>query len=1200
MPPRRRDVRANANAAVGGDFVGVVEVKMSSTLREQVEDAIKKTHTARSGYSATGQPLVLLPDDHQQTFNSLKDLGFNRRQILRTLKALSEPSPLTASLLASSSTSFDAAISHLLLCVPECDLPPQFLGRGAGESFVQAVYKGTEDLKTRWLMERAVKQAGYPEHIVRQAVSSMVTGVSPNWDTLLEDLGQRLIGEDKIQRFDTSDTSFDVEERDSCRQSEMAVLESLYPSMTVTEVDPETSGTSCITSINIPVPNTPLTFHIVLSNTHSYPLSKYSPPMYVSTDNSDSASKVPPYVRLHVLSTVLTSPLLKERDVGDGVGLISAGIIEAEWEIIQREGPPDVADVLNRLLQTRLDPGSSVARDTTSVPNLKKVTPRKGGHGVADDRTNAEIIRDLQKARESEKFQLLLQQRIKLPAWNAKEAFMKAYKTHRVVVCVGETGSGKTTQVPQYILDDYLTEAQTQSNDPKSLARMQIIVTQPRRVAAISVASRVSSERGEDGSVAYTIRGESTATRRTKLLFCTTGVVLRRLTVGDKLDGVKVIVVDEVHERSVDSDFLLLELREILKINYNIKVVLMSATINQKTFLDYFGGAALVTIPGRTFPVQDSYLEEIITHISYSPAPIKPVQKKTEEQLRAFRQIYEAQGLGPEKVRAIEYLVRGERIDYQLVAATVTYIVNNKGPGAILIFMPGVQEIKQCVDSLKASPAGKSAEIFPLHANLSSDEQRAVFRTTSKRKIVVSTNVAETSITIDDVVYVIDTGKVKETSYDPETGLSRLEETWVTQAAARQRRGRAGRTRPGECYKLYTKKQEQEMGEFPIPEILRVPLESLSLSVKAVRETEDVKLFLGKAIDPPPVAAMEKAWSVLQELGAVDQEDKLTALGRYMSLLPVDLRLGKMLILGSIFDCLDPILTVSACLSSKPLFVTPADKREESLRARARFSTGNGDLLTDVHAYDMASAQGKGQALRVFCEDNFISFTTVRDITSLREDLRSALLSAGISSHNKTLSTPPHPALLQSIIMAGLYPRIARVTLPSSAIKFDKIQGGTVQRAQEAKEFKIFDLESSGERDNGRQRVFLHPTSVLFGQDKWKEPFLCYFRKAVTSKPFLRDATEVPIYAVLLFGGPITVNHIAGGLAINAPGGSSRIHMKAWPRIGVLVKQLRKLLDEELAETLETSSLETFRTGNPLLEAILALLTKEEFAAQRI
>ncbi|KIJ54301.1 hypothetical protein M422DRAFT_25225 [Sphaerobolus stellatus SS14] len=1169
------------SSAVGSEFAGAIEVKMGSSLREFVEEVIRKTHEARTpGHKDSERKIP--EDSHSEISRSLMLLNFKPTQISRTLKALSTPSPLTSSLLTSCPTPLDAAISHLLLSLPECDLPPRFLIKGAGESFVQSAHKGSENLKTRWLIERAVKEAGYPEHIARKAANNISNDETPpTWAELLDSLNKMLLGLEAFDDEMMSDSEFDRKDRDFHRTSEIGALESVYPSVTAnTAQEPVV-----VVYINIPVPDTPLVLHMVLPDSHPYPLSTRPPPMYVSSlDNT-----VAPYVRLHLLSTVLNASL--DRGEGEGVGLIATGILEEEWANIQTNGPPDVADVLRPLI------GSKVQEIFEDVPTSRptRTKQRNGGGSPVDDRTDTQILADWEKTKGSQEYVSLLPVRQNLPAWKSKTEFLNALQKSRVVVCVGETGSGKTTQIPQYILDNYLDDFKSSSGRKSNiLQNMQIIVTQPRRVAATSVAARVSSERGSDGSVAYTIRGESTANRRTKLLFCTTGVVLRRLTVGDGLKGVNIIIVDEVHERSVDSDFLLLELLELLKRNKELKVVLMSATINQETFLEYFKDASpsLVTIPGRTHPVKDIHLEHIIPHINFNPSPSKPVTKQTEAQLRAFRQIYESQGLDQSSVRAIETVVRSERIDYQLITAVVSYIAANKGEGAILIFLPGVQEITRCIDSLKSSSIASSANIFPLHANLSSNEQKAVFRNTPKRKIVVSTNVAETSITIDDVVYVIDTGKVKETSYDPETGLSALTETWVTKAAARQRRGRAGRVKPGECYKLYTVKQEQEtMGDFPVPEILRVPLESLSLAVKSVREDEDVKLFLLKAIDPPPVAAMEKAWSVLEELGAVTPDGKLTALGRYLSLLPVDLRLGKMLILASIFDCLEPILTIAAILSSKPLFISPIDKRDEASKARSKFAFANSDLLTDMHAYDECI---NAPRLRSFCEENFISYTAVRDISSLREDFFSALRSAGFSQSLRSSSSSPHPALLQSIIMAGLYPRIARITLPSSAIKFDKFQGGTVQRAQNAKEYKLFDLDNVDNTGRG-SRVFLHPSSVLFGQDKWKEHFVCYFRKAITSKPFLRDATEVPLFAVLLFGGPISVNYVGGGLTIGAPNGSKRIQMKAWPRIGVLANQLRQLLDEQLSQALETASFDVFKRGNSVLEAMMALLTRGEF-----
>lgn len=426
-------------------------------------------------------------------------------------------------------------------------------------------YSGSEDLNSRWLCERAVKEAGYPEHVVRSVLfpvpeSETVTPSIMDWAALLTSLGQRLVGDDLIREVLESD--FDVEERDMQRILEFSALESVYPSATCVNDSLQASKSSTVvpesvtTYFNIPIPNSPLTLHMVLPAWHPYPLSASSPPMYISSNRfpesgpKSSTFTVPPYIRLHILSSILRSNVVKNRDQGEGIALVATGIIEEEWENIQTQGPPEVADVLRHIFRPSisdsfLDPG--IAIDNGQRPVSDKLQQRQdAGHSVrnGDDRIDARIRADFESIKRTEQYQSLFKERAKLPAWKAKAELLQAFKTNRVVVCVGETGSGKTTQVPQYILDDYLAMSEGAESPP--LARLQIIVTQPRRVAAISIASRVSAERSDDGSVAYTIRGESNATRRTKLLFCTTGVVLRRLTVGDGLDGVRVIVVDEV------------------------------------------------------------------------------------------------------------------------------------------------------------------------------------------------------------------------------------------------------------------------------------------------------------------------------------------------------------------------------------------------------------------------------------------------------------------------------------------------------------------------------------------------------------------------------------------------------------------------------------------------------------------------------
>jgi len=308
-----------------------------------------------------------------------------------------------------------------------------------------------------------------------------------------------------------------------------------------------------------------------------------------------------------------------------------------------------------------------------------------------------------------------------------------------------------------------------------------------------------------------------------------------------------------------------------------------------------------------------------------------------------------------------------------------------------------------------------------------------------------------------------------------------------------------------------------------------------------------------------------------------------------MSSLPVDLRLAKMLVLATIFQCLGPILTIAACLASKPLFVSPMDKRHEASTARARFAAGNSDLLTDLKAYDACirlHSEKPQRAVKTFCEENFISPTTFREISSLRLDFLGTLCDLGFIP---LASKPNSPALnthsdntnlVKAIILGGLWPRVARVHLPKSAIKFDKVQAGTVQRENTAKEFKMYDLQEG--------RVFLHPGSVLFGATAWKSPFLVYFHKHMTSRIFLRDATEVPLYALLLFGGPVSVNHVAGGVTIRSK--DSWVKLKAWPRIGILVNQLRRLLDTQLQRCIEEGTMLNDVQNNLVLKAMLALL----------
>ncbi|KAK2461453.1 hypothetical protein APHAL10511_005916 [Amanita phalloides] len=1128
-----------------GDVTGlgnVPEVKMATTIREAVEAVIKE---GLSVYPEAGgeNSNQLSDEDAQNVSKQLEKLGFSQAQIQNAMKFLTQSSAMATNLLANS-TPLEAVIEYLVLHIPECDLPRRFMpSKNSSNPFITSLHSGSDDLKKRWIEEKLTKEAGWPINVVKEYMADV--RFSDDEASLIVALGKRLVG-DRDEWSASPTLSYVIEH---------------------TEV--EAYGATFITKSELVMPlfSAPITVHVLVSNESqpAYPRPGFIP-LYLSSET------IPAYVRLHLLSRLLHGAKLDTfMDTGEGFCLAVMRLLEDEWEKLEREGRPDISSVLQHLLP-RHDTVLISNVSGPDVPTRLAGEPRGRRAQMADKRSSIQIRYEFVALGQKEEYAVLLSNRQRLPAFKHKDAFLANLASHRVVVVIGETGCGKTTQLPQFILDSLILSGRG--------SEASIIVTQPRRLAAISVAKRVSAERLDDGSVGYAVRGESQVTSKTKLLFCTTGVALRRVASGDQFHNVSHVIVDEVHERSVDNDVLLLALKEILRGNHNLHVVLMSATINYEKFSQYFNNAPVLQIPGFSHPVTDYYLEDIEPllrsrneHRAPEPNTLNREQNSTDKLRRHNNRSY---------------------IDYQLIADVVQHIVTSGNRrGGILIFLSGVQEIRRCISAIRGAVNESHADIFPLHANLTNDEQSRVFKQIKKWKIIAATNVAETSITIDDVVYVVDTGKVKEMKYDPDLHLSKLEECWISRAAGRQRRGRAGRTCPGKCYKLYTREEENNMADFSTPEIHRLPLENTVLYVKNIYEKEDAKALLGRAIDPPRDAAFDIAWSTLVDLGAVQASGSMTPLGRYIAELPADVKLAKMLILGTIFRCLDPILTIVACLSSKPLFVNSMDKREEANRARARFSIAGSDLLTDVNAYDQCMGlRSKGESpptISKFCERNFISPSTVQSITSLRNDFFSYLTDLGFIPHALQPSSEvlninsDNMNLVKSVILGGLWPHVARVRVRPGAQKFDQMQAGTVAREIKARDYILYDAKDG--------RVFIHPGSILFDCASWKCDFITYSHKYQTDKVYLKGATQISLYALLLLGGQVTVNHVMGGLNVSSSGNT--IKLKAWPRIGILVNQLRRLLDAQLANCLERTIALSDISNRTVLDAFKLLVTQD-------
>ncbi|CAD6590293.1 MAG: hypothetical protein ASARMPRED_004713 [Alectoria sarmentosa] len=795
--------------------------------------------------------------------------------------------------------------------------------------------------------------------------------------------------------------------------------------------------------------------------------------------------------------------------------------------------------------------------------------------GNTQSSQNLDIFNRWQAKQATPQQQRILAARQTLPAWKLQEAIVNAVGAHQVTIISGETGSGKSTQCVQFVLDDMIKR--------HIGATANLICTQPRRISALGLADRVSDERcsrvGDE--VGYAIRGESKQkSGTTKITFVTTGVLLRRLqTSGGTKDDIVAaladvshVVVDEVHERSLDVDFLLVLLKEVLSRREDLKVILMSATLDAGVFEKYFSSfsTARIEIQGRTYPVEDFYLDDVIRLTGFTTG-----SRKVEES--------DEDDVDPSVASTIQGV--GMRINYNLIASTVRAIDSGLGSqeGGILIFLPGTMEINRTLDALRGLP---NIHALPLHASLIPTEQRRVFPPAprGKRKVVVATNVAETSITIEDIVAVIDCGKVKETSFDPQNNMVKLEEVWASRAACKQRRGRAGRVQAGVCYKLYTRNAEDKMAERPEPEIRRVPLEQLCLSVRAMGVT-DVPAFLASALTPPEALAVQGAVELLGRMGALDGDD-LTALGRHLSMIPADLRCGKLMVYGATFGCLEACLIIAAILTVKSPFVSPQTKREDSKAARLSFAPGQGDLICDLRAYEEWAERKSSLSYRdvkLWCDQNYLSNRVLDDISSNRSQYLSSLTEAGFlpstyhsNTHASLNAQGSNHALVRALVAGAFNPQLARIDFPDK--KFAPSMSGAVELDPEARTIKFFN------QDNGR--VFVHPSSTLFDAQGFPggSVYLSYFNKMETKKLFIREVTPFNAYSLLLFSGPITLDTLGRGLIVDG-----WLRLRGWARIGVLVSRLRMMLDEVLAKKIDNPSLDV---GNDEVVAVVRKLVE--------
>jgi HrpA-like RNA helicase len=423
-------------------------------------------------------------------------------------------------------------------------------------------------------------------------------------------------------------------------------------------------------------------------------------------------------------------------------------------------------------------------------------------------------------------------------------------------------------------------------------------------------------------------------------------------------------------------------------------------------------------------------------------------------------------------------------------------------------------------------------------------------------------------VTIDDIEFVIDTGRVKEMKLI--NNVLSLCETWVSLSSAKQRRGRAGRVKPGHCFKLFSSFfSKKHMAKFTEPEILRLPLEQLCLQIKAMK-MNDVVTFLGKALSPPPLENVRNALELLENVNALDEDQNLTPLGHHIATIPTDIRIAKMLVFGAVFHCIEPILTIATSLSGKSPFVSPADRRDEAQQAHAQFYIQKSDHLMLCKSYDdwvSVGKQGKS-AQWSFCEKNFLSMTTLMTMSDLRKQFCDTLIELGYVSKERWVllnTNSKNYNVIKAVILAGLYPNIASIQMPKQL--YDQTAEGAVAIAAKSNEIHFY-TSTDSTLYLIIERVFIHPSSSIFSEQSYQNPILTYGAKVSTSKIFLRECTEIPAVALCLLGGKIRMLH--GGKALEING----IRFRAFSRILALITGMRRLLDITLDEKIDKPAID--------------------------
>lgn len=626
-----------------------------------------------------------------------------------------------------------------------------------------------------------------------------------------------------------------------------------------------------------------------------------------------------------------------------------------------------------------------------------------------------------------------------LPIYAWKEGLLEAIANYQCIVVVAETGSGKTTQIPQF-----LHEAGYTSKEENGKTRKMVACTQPRRVAAMSVAARVSEEMGFKlgKEVGYSIRFEdNTDPKNTIVKFMTDGMLLREFLTDPSLESYSAIILDEAHERTLATDILFGLLKDIARFRPELKLIISSATVDAQKFSEYFDNAPIFNVPGRRFPV----------NVYYTPQP---------------------------------------EANYLAAAVTTVFQIHLSQPrGDILVFLTGQDEIETMAEDLaetsrKLGASAPELIICPIYANLPQEDQAKIFEPTPPgkcRKVVLATNIAETSLTIEGIVYVIDPGYVKENVYNPRTGMESLVVTPCSRASANQRAGRAGRVGAGHCFRLYTKwAYYNELEPNTTPEIQRTNLSSTVLLLKSLGINDLVGFDF---MDAPPADTLIRSLELLYALGALNDRGELTKRGRQMAEFPVDPMVSAAILKADQLNCVEEVLSIVSMLGeSGALFFRPKQQKIHADSARARFTVKEGgDHLSLLAIWNQWVDSDFSY---VWAKENFLQQKSLSRARDVRDQL-ARLCDRVEVSITSCGANDLHP-IMKSLV-AGFFPNAARLQ-----------RGGDSYRTVK----------------NG-MTTYIHPSSVLTKTGDSPCRFVCYFELVLTSKEYMRNVMPIPTPAWL-------------------------------------------------------------------------------------